>query len=513
MTTLDLSGWMSQLADDLPLSSITIPGTHDSSTFLADSGEGAGFVKTQTLDFGGQLAAGCRFFDIRCFVTAQNQLELCHANFPMGDDFQTALDVFSSFLNDNPKETILMSVKEDAANQGTVVFSSVFDTYYQANETLFNKSNIIPKLGETRGQVVLLRRFDDPQGEKGLDFPFSDNTSFQNAMDENSSQYLFGEDVYNPKTISYKQSAIQNNLNRALYDNDANHLYATFTSGYVDSAEPPEVDTPLDLSQEINPWLSDFLSRVDSRSPLGIIAMDFVESVDVPLLLSFSDTNVPQLELKQVIGTSTSYFPSGGLGETSTYVDTDVISAPEGQVVLGFHLILAGNRIFPRVLFGDMGGTNQHWETPQSNSNNYFPKGGASGIGDKGDKTMYMDSNLVLAPAGEVVVGIGLYQKGTENFPNGSNDNPNGNRVAIKLNCAPASDLSNTHWVESDNVSSESGYFDGDYNLSPLYVESNDLVADPGFVVVGLAFMQGGANWTYDNRISYQILTAPTSSF
>ena len=54
--------WMAALPDDTPLSSLVIPGTHDSATQYVQL---AYFSKCQALSVGQQLEAGFRYLDIR----------------------------------------------------------------------------------------------------------------------------------------------------------------------------------------------------------------------------------------------------------------------------------------------------------------------------------------------------------------------------------------------------------------------------------------------------------------
>jgi 1-phosphatidylinositol phosphodiesterase len=55
------SSWMRDIPDDTPVTTLTVPGTHDSC-----STDGPfGFAKTQNLDLTDQLNAGIRFLEIR----------------------------------------------------------------------------------------------------------------------------------------------------------------------------------------------------------------------------------------------------------------------------------------------------------------------------------------------------------------------------------------------------------------------------------------------------------------
>lgn len=64
-----LSSWMGQIPDDVLLSNITVPGTHDSCAM-----SNIPFVRTQYLSIAKQMEAGLRFLDLRCRVHSDGQL-------------------------------------------------------------------------------------------------------------------------------------------------------------------------------------------------------------------------------------------------------------------------------------------------------------------------------------------------------------------------------------------------------------------------------------------------------
>ena len=501
MSNSNLSNWMTSIDGSRLLTRLTIPGTHDSSTFLADPKLGLGYAKTQNLSFEQQFESGVRFLDIRCFVLFNNHLELCHGDLSLGKDLQFAIDACVNFLTNNPGECILMSVKEDSTNNGSVSFIDAFDAYYVANKTAFYNTNIYPVLRDVRGKIVLLNRFDMSNKALGLRLPFSYNTSFRNNV-AGTSQIVCGEDLNEPKMVGDKKSAIQNNINLAFYDRNPDHLYISFTSAYMTLEYKPD-----SMSKLINPWLMDFISLLPNKSPVGILAIDFIDSIAVDKLVAFNTLGQNPYALKQCIGSSTSYFPSKNINSSPTYVGTNSIIASSNQAVFGFQLISLGNRIYPSLQFGNLNTRDRTWKTPDAASKDYFPQDGTSGIGEFYPKAFYVDSNIVSAPKGQVVIGVALYEK----------INPDDNkdrRVAIKLLCGtPSKNYSDQSWVTNENFSTLSGTFVQGYNLSNFYVEDSQLVCDVGQVVVGIGLMQGGLSWTYSNRISYQIVTASVTSF
>ncbi|MEC5308766.1 phosphatidylinositol-specific phospholipase C domain-containing protein [Bacillus thuringiensis] len=158
--------WMSNLNDSFRISQLSIPGTHGSMARFGPLGTslltpGNQLTINQTMTLTTQLNAGIRYLDIRCRH---------HINtFPIhhGPIFQHAvfdrdvLDPIRTFLQNNPRETILMRVQEESDPEGnTRTFGQTFESYYNRYQNLFwNPTSNNPTLREVRGKIVLLQQF------------------------------------------------------------------------------------------------------------------------------------------------------------------------------------------------------------------------------------------------------------------------------------------------------------------------------------------------------------------
>ena len=163
--------WMSVIDDNVLLSELAIPGTHDSG---AEKIPFAFFSKCQNLPILSQLEAGCRFLDIRLRLK-KGVLTLVHGQTPCLnaaarlqnytlDQFLTQL---YTFLKENPTETVLVSVKRDSGEKDGFV-EAFYEKYLCAAPRYWYLENRVPTLGETRGRAVLLRRFS------AGDYPLTD---------------------------------------------------------------------------------------------------------------------------------------------------------------------------------------------------------------------------------------------------------------------------------------------------------------------------------------------------
>ena len=169
--------WMARLPNTRTLSRLTLPGTHESCTaFLIPS---ASCQNWSLLD---QVNHGIRYVDIRCRHT-QNKFPINHDIIFTGLTFDTDVrDVCITFLKANPSECIVMQVKHEGdGGHNTRSFQATFDAYVQGFESFFYLDRRIPALGEVRGKIVVVRRFDldsfsAPRGLEPL--PWKDNTTF-----------------------------------------------------------------------------------------------------------------------------------------------------------------------------------------------------------------------------------------------------------------------------------------------------------------------------------------------
>lgn len=265
-----MNSWMSGLQDNISISKISIPGTHDSGARV-DAPVVSGTAKTQDLSIEEQLNAGVRFLDIRC-RHIDNSFTIHHGAIYQNLNFDDVLNACYSFLNSHPSETIIMSVKEeyDASNT-TRSFEQTFDSYVQKNPSKWDLGANIPALGAVRGKIKLLRRFSSGT-TKGINAsPWADNTTFDI---NNSGVQLKVQDYYKVTNNDDKWNGISSLLNEAKNDTNGK-LFVNFTSGYKPGIFGiPSIPT---VSNTINPKLKTFF-QTNTQGSYGIMPIDFVNA-------------------------------------------------------------------------------------------------------------------------------------------------------------------------------------------------------------------------------------------
>ena len=153
---------LSGISDAVYLSELNIAGTHDSATAYVSM---ENMARCQNKTVAEQLRMGVRLLDIR--LTAKGgEFYLIHSLADCYSDeaktkrmtFGEVLSCCKDFLKENPKETIIVSIKQDRGIMNRWFFPPFYDKYIKGDEDSWYLKNNIPTLGECRGKLVLMRR-------------------------------------------------------------------------------------------------------------------------------------------------------------------------------------------------------------------------------------------------------------------------------------------------------------------------------------------------------------------
>ena len=157
--------WMKYVDDNKFLDELSIPGTHDSGTCSVDNDTEpqSSQVKCQQDYIPTQLLEGIRYFDIR--LGKGDDPGIDHGIFYLlkkDGNYLHLSDViryFKKFLNENPSEALIMLASRGNDEATDESITTAFAKVMADNPNLFYTSSRVPTLGETRGKIVLLRRF------------------------------------------------------------------------------------------------------------------------------------------------------------------------------------------------------------------------------------------------------------------------------------------------------------------------------------------------------------------
>jgi 1-phosphatidylinositol phosphodiesterase len=156
--------WMSILPDDIRLSQLSIPGTHQSLSRYSDGITPLDAVKNQSMALRFQLESGIRVLDVRCAVDkkTRNSFDIYHGDYYQKENFGGVLDMVVKFLKDHPSETVLMRVKDEHGDDPEDFRAIFLNTYWKNDkyrDFIPMKMPQNPTLGEMRGKIVILQDF------------------------------------------------------------------------------------------------------------------------------------------------------------------------------------------------------------------------------------------------------------------------------------------------------------------------------------------------------------------
>ena len=283
--------WMSRLDDDILISALSIPGTHDSAAFTYSWP----FVATQKLDILQQLDAGIRYFDLRCGVR-DDIVEMCHGITYLGLRLEAVLDTMYVWLEAHPTEALIVQIKRDRDEQrSTVHFSQAVTEIVQTRPERWRTANTTPSLAELRGKIQLFRRFHGPSLlAYGIDVTrWQDNPSrpftiwtWHGVRITIQDHYSFTDPEPLPSLITKKGGDVSELLDRAAADTDPEHWYVNFTSGFEFNLyyqlSPREVALggwwAFRWEDGMNLRLSNYLKAHQGKKRYGIVTMDFPEA-------------------------------------------------------------------------------------------------------------------------------------------------------------------------------------------------------------------------------------------
>lgn len=200
-TDVGPTDWMSGIDDSTYLSDISIPGTHDSGTKSVDFPI---WSKTQTLSISEQLNIGIRYFDLRLEHVSDvyYNAQIVHSTSKCWNDggghltlYEVLNDMYA-FLDKNPSETVIVSVKQDAGDDINALANDV-NTLIDLNSKYWFTGYYTPQLGSVRGKCVLATRISEVG--RGISLSWGDQGSDGGAVD---SGWMKVQDRYKMGTSS-----------------------------------------------------------------------------------------------------------------------------------------------------------------------------------------------------------------------------------------------------------------------------------------------------------------------
>ncbi|KHO02125.1 1-phosphatidylinositol phosphodiesterase precursor [Metarhizium album ARSEF 1941] len=267
--------WTQTVPDDFNVSSLSVPGTHDTMSYTIRSRR----LRCQNWDLRTQLQAGIRYLDIRARLR-DDRLHIYHADTPTGHSYVDVLVTVFDYLQDHPGEFIVMRLKEEGEPLGrnTMPFHGAFSNVrftdprikdrWHAHWYVHNDSMPLPTVGQIRNKIFILQGFPSPEFQYGLRW-------------DGPQMVLQDEWVLQDMNhIEEKMDAIVNHFekaNSAPLDNQ--HLYLSHLSASVgvlpiEAAAGTQNRSIEGLNDRTNQYIrQQFYEKGASR--LGVVIIDF----------------------------------------------------------------------------------------------------------------------------------------------------------------------------------------------------------------------------------------------
>ncbi|KLT69167.1 phosphatidylinositol-specific phospholipase C domain-containing protein [Flavobacterium sp. ABG] len=273
--------WMRYIPDHKKLNDLTIPGTHDSGTYPAYAS--SFLTKCQSMSITEQLNTGIRFLDMRLKSKKvgryDGSLWVWHGIADMDLSFtDTVLRDCKEFLAKNPSETIFMSVKIEEKKPSSDTIKNFYKDLTQHNipkyPFLFYTGTKIPKLYETRGKIVLIRRFG-LAGNPDIGLNLYDNWPEDGSkkFENNGISYYVQDRFDNWKENVQRKfdNFVQPTMELAAPGSDT--IYINFSSGTSGNIFYSKY-SPSGIASIVNPFITNYLHD-KQKTRFGIMAMDF----------------------------------------------------------------------------------------------------------------------------------------------------------------------------------------------------------------------------------------------
>ncbi len=260
--------WMKDIPDSKYISEISIPGSHDTAAVYEII---YNVAKTQDYTLADQLDMGVRFLDIRLQVSF-NEAKLVHGILPMGETFDGVMKTCLDFLEENPDEVIIMSVKQDSSPMfSSKTVADVVAEAVESNPTKWFVENSVPRLGDVRGKIVLFNRYS----EEGMGINAVQNfPKNKSGVIENESNKVFVQDHFKLGSlpVETKWTEAKDLYSLCHSDNELkSNLYINFLSGYTGLVLP----NIRAVADEMNKNALGYFSSAEKGS-YGVTLFDFV---------------------------------------------------------------------------------------------------------------------------------------------------------------------------------------------------------------------------------------------
>lgn len=361
-TSAHAVNWITDLRDDVAVTKLSIPGTHDAGTGNGFNGlsalVGSSTALTQDLSLADQWDAGIRAFDLRPAVKKNDsdyKLQIFHGILETKLGFKEALLTLSKKLKDAPGEFAIVVMRHENDGDKNIGdrWSALMAECLGSEELSDVLIDFKPDLtiGEMRGKILILSRDHYDNGPCG---GYVSSWSHDPLLEHQTKTTITGHngqvalaavqdyyDTTSAEALQNKLTAIKRMLEFSS-TSPGNIWVINHTSGYTKNASS---NGYRDNATKTNPLVVDWLSDPLNEGPTGIVMMDYAGVDDS------KNYNVAGKRLIDALIEHNNKYQKSGMGDVS--IDKSYELTIDGLKVKGNGLIEA------YVLDGRM--VNQGW--------------------------------------------------------------------------------------------------------------------------------------------------------
>ena len=282
LATTKGNNWITPLNDDVYVSQLSIPGTHDAATY------GLTFGKCQELSIQQQWDMGIRVFDLRPgykrvstgFFKYTYQLHIYHGIISTKYSFKQAIDCITANLEANPDEfaIVIMRHESDASSDRNRWNSLMCDFLNNSLDAKYRADfRADMTVGDARGKLLILSR--DAYANSPICGGFisgwshSTDGTTSGTISGKSNATLCVQDYYDVSNTSAKFNSICNFFEVAGGNTDPAKWVINHTSGYTGSSLNSGYQKN---AANNNPAAYRYIILRSEPAPLGIVVMDYV---------------------------------------------------------------------------------------------------------------------------------------------------------------------------------------------------------------------------------------------
>ncbi|WRT68810.1 uncharacterized protein IL334_005790 [Kwoniella shivajii] len=306
-----MCSWMSKVSDSTKFTDLSVPGTHDTASWDYTPLRQISYLKYTNIIYPSpiyrcgkqsifaQLQSGNRAFDLRVgFAPNGNDLIFFHSEaiLDINARLQDVLYGFYKFLDENPTESLVLSIKVENSTWGTP--SSLQTSLYSSltSQSALPYVNPTPSLStlslsSLRGKLIILRRFSLdqlPSKQQSLGIDVNNGWADNNpdfTLTTPAGDQIHIEDYYEITAsvgvtphVNAKLSVTTNHITTASGKTEGDGLYITFASSEKDDELlTPQIMADGLIVPGVNQGLKNFLTTGKGKGlkRRGIIFTDF----------------------------------------------------------------------------------------------------------------------------------------------------------------------------------------------------------------------------------------------